>query len=139
MSPTTTWAVAIDLQLLPDTGRHHPLPGGSSPERRFTYRPNWGLPGWPDGEQTAAPVLGFSRANLHPGESVRAVIVPLFPEAVPAWSEVLPDDELRMYEGLRLCGVGTVLWAEQATLPMPDDEQEQLLCRLAVPQKGGRP
>ena len=42
-----------------------------------------------------------------------------------------------MYEGLRLCGVGTVLWVEQATLPMPDDEREQLLAWLADRQ-GGR-
>ncbi|MEJ1886752.1 hypothetical protein WBN73_14255 [Paenarthrobacter sp. CCNWLY172] len=38
-----------------------------------------------------------------------------------------------MFKGLRVCAVGTVLWVEQATLPMPGDEQEQLLGWLADP------
>ena len=91
---------------------------------RFKYRPNWGLPGWADGDQTAGPVLGFSHVNIQPGEDVRAVVVPLFPERVTAWREVEPRDTLRMYEGSRICGRGIVCWVEPATWHMADDEQE---------------
>lgn len=138
MDPITTWALGIDLLLLREGGRQNPLLGGSTPERRFTYRPNWGLPGWPPGEQTAAPVLGFSRENIQLGESARAVIVPLFLDSVPAWAEVRSGDELRMYEGPRVCGVGTVLWIEQGIWPVPADDQERLAAWLSAPL-GERP
>lgn len=133
MNPITTWALGIDLLLLRDGGRQSPLLGGNAVENRFTYRPNWGLPGWPSGEQTAAPVLGFSRENIRPGESTLAVIVPLFLEHVPGWSDVRPGDELRMYEGPRVCGMGTVLWIDQAIWPVPADDQERLAAWLSAP------
>lgn len=87
MNPPNTLVLGINLHLFKSGGRQSPLPGGHSPGSRFTYRPNWGLPGWADGEQTAAPVLGFSRQNISPGESSRAVIVPLSPEEAPACSQ----------------------------------------------------
>ncbi|MGO4249452.1 hypothetical protein AB4Y87_19740 [Paenarthrobacter sp. RAF54_2] len=138
MDPTTTWALGIDLLLLREGGRQSPLLGGHAVENRFKYRPNWGLPGWPVGEQTAAPVLGFSKENIQLGESARAVIVPLFLDSVPAWAEVRPGDELRMYEGPRICGMGTVLWIERATWPTPADDQERLATWLSAPL-GERP
>lgn len=128
VEPIDTLALGIDLKLVPtaEGGRATPLLGGHEVGHRFTYRPNWGLPGWPDGEQTAAPVLGFSRSNIAPGESARAIIVPLFVELV-RWSDVHDGDELRMYEGSRICGTARVCWVKRATCPMPADEQEMLL------------
>jgi hypothetical protein len=132
VDPVPVLALGVDLSLVgtADGGRVTPLRGGYDPECRFTYRPNWGLPGWPDGEQTAGPVLGFSRTNVHPGEKVRAIVVPLFVEHYPEWRDVAPGDVLRMYEGSRVCGLGHVRWVEAATWYMPDDEQERLVAWL---------
>lgn len=118
-------AIGIDLSFVTtaDGGRQNPLVRGFSVATRFTYRPNWGLLGWADGEQTAARVLGFSREDIHPGETVRAVIVALFFGSVPAWKGVGPGDELRMYEGLRICGRGTVIWVKPSNWPMPEVDQ----------------
>lgn len=133
MDPFETLAIGLELRLVPtaEGGRQTPLLGGSAPENRFTYRPNWGLPGWADGEQTAAPVLGFSRSDIHPGDTVRAVAVPLFPAEVPAWRTVAVGDTLRMYEGSRICGYGVVAWVAPATWHMPIDEQEEFSRWLA--------
>ncbi|MEV7962517.1 hypothetical protein [Oerskovia paurometabola] len=133
MDPVSTVALGIELHLVPtaEGGRRSPLLGGSEPGVRFTYRPNWGLPGWPDGDQTAAPVLGFSRVDIRPGDNVRAVIVPLFPVEVPTWRGVVAGDELKMYEGSRICGRGYVVWVEEATWPMPEDEAERFVRWLA--------
>jgi hypothetical protein len=126
MEPIRTLAIAIDLHVIStaEGGRQTPLLGGCAPANRFTYRPNWGLPGWANCEQTAGPVLGFSRVNVQPGEDTRAVVVPLFIDRVPGWREVQPGDVLRMYEGSRVCGRGIVYWVEPATWPMPTDKQE---------------
>lgn len=126
MEAVSTLAIGVNLHLVPtaEGGRQTPLLGGCAPENRFRYRPNWGLPGWADGEQTAGLVFGFSRVNIQPGEDARAVLVALFPEQVPAWRDVQPGDQLRMYEGSRTCGRGVVCWVEPATWAMPDEEQQ---------------
>jgi len=116
-----------------DGGRETPLLGGYAKENRFTYRPNWGLPGWTDGDQTAGPVLGFSRTNIRPGEQVRAVLVPLFLDHAPGWLDVEPGDMLRMYEGARVCGHGPVRWVEITTWRMPEEEQDRLVGWLSKP------
>ncbi|WP_157537087.1 hypothetical protein [Nocardioides sp. Root190] len=136
MEPLSTLAIGIDLDFVStaEGGRTTPLLGGADPENRFTYRPNWGLPGWPDGDQTGAPVLGFAKADVEPGESTRAVIVPMFFEQVPAWLDVQPGDVLRMYEGSRICGRATVRWIEQATWRMPEAEQERFARWLLAPE-----
>lgn len=108
-----------------------PLLGGCELRRRFTYRPDWGLPGWVDGDQTGAPVLGFSRSDIQPGGDVRAIIVPPFPGAIPSWQDVAAGDELRMYEGPRICGHAIVAWTEPATWPMPEDDGDHLAGWLA--------
>jgi hypothetical protein len=122
-----TVAIGINLHVVPtaEGGRDIPLLGGSEVKTRFSYRPNWGLPSWADGEQAGAPVLGFSRQNIQPGETVRAVIAPFFFEEVPAWRDVAPGNELRMYEGLRICGRGTVIWVRPSTWPMAEEDQER--------------
>ena len=62
MEAVSTLALGVELQLVSteDGGRETALKGGCAPSDRFTYRPNWGLPVWGTGEQTAGPVLGFS-------------------------------------------------------------------------------
>ncbi|ONI68027.1 hypothetical protein BWI15_33780 [Kribbella sp. ALI-6-A] len=126
MEAVGTFAIGVDLRFVStaDGGRATPLRGGSAPEHRFSYRPNWGLPGWGDGEQTAGPVLGFSAVDIQPGDTVRAVLVPTIPDHLAGWRAVRPGDVLRMYEGPRICGFGTVAWVEPATWPMPADERE---------------
>jgi hypothetical protein len=131
-------AIGVDLDLVSteDGGRTTPLRGGYAEGSRLTYRPNWGLPHWPHGEQTAGPVLGFSRTNIHPGDCARAILVPLFLDHAPDWRDVGQGDDLRMYEGPRLCGQGRVRWIEPATWEMPDDEQQRLVQWLAQPSSG---
>jgi hypothetical protein len=75
-----TVAIGINLYVVQtaEGERNIPLLGGSAVKDRFSYRPNWGLPGWADGEQAGAPVLGFSRQDIQPGETARAVIAPVF-------------------------------------------------------------
>lgn len=133
MDPVRTIALGIELHLVPtaEGGRQTPLLGGCEPSSRFTYRPNWGLPGWADGEQTAAPVLGFSRSDIQPGDDVRAIIVPLFAVEVAAWQDVAVGRALRMYEGSRICGRAVVIWVKPASWPMPKDDEEQLAGWLA--------
>lgn len=129
MDPVSTLAIGIELRLVPtaEGDRQTPLLGGCEPENRFTYRPNWGLPGWSDGEQTAGPVLGFSSTDIHPGDAARAVVVPLFAEQVPKWREISAGDTLRMYEGSRVCGHGSVVWVTPATWRMPEDEEDRFV------------
>lgn len=133
MDPFETLAIGLELKLVPtaEGGRQTPLLGGSEASSRFTYRPNWGLPGWANGEQTAAPVLGFSRSDIRPGDAVRAVAVPLFPAEMPAWRAVAVGDTLRMYEGSRICGRGLITWLAPTTWPMPVEEQERFAQGLA--------
>ena len=71
-----TVAFGIDLRLTTtaEGGRRTPLLGGWDRDQRFNYRPNWGLPTMTLPEQTGAPVFAFSRRNIAPGETCRAVI-----------------------------------------------------------------
>ncbi|GAA2080811.1 hypothetical protein GCM10009725_13270 [Aeromicrobium tamlense] len=129
MEPIGTIAIGIDLDFVPTAagGRRTPLPGGRAPSTRFTYRPNWGLPGWADGVQTAGPILGFSRTGIRPGESARAIFVPLFVAEYPEWRGIKEADVLRLYEGSRVCAHGRVAWVVPATWPTPETEQAELL------------
>ena len=126
MEPETTFAFGCLLRLTPTAvgGRRTPLTGGSGPDVRFKYRPNWVLPGMVAPDQTGAPVLGFDRTQVAPGESVRAVIVPPFPPMIPAWAEVKVGDDLPMYEGPNVCGHGRVLWRRTTVIPIPRHEEE---------------
>jgi hypothetical protein len=84
MNPDPTFAFGVLLRLTStaEGGRRAPVLGGSAAEVRFKYRPDWGLRGMVPPEQAGAPVLGFDRTPVHPGDTVRAVIVPLFPIVV---------------------------------------------------------
>jgi hypothetical protein len=98
------------------------------------------------GEQTPAAGLGAFEhgvlrtvgarlpfANIHPGEAARAVLVPLFADKTPAWRDLRPGDELRMYEGARICGRGIVSWVEPANWQMPEDQRERFTAWLKDP------
>lgn len=123
--PTFAFGVLLRLTSSDAGGRQTSLPGGDGPEVRFRYRPNWGLPGMTPPDQTGAPVLAFSRSDVAPGDEVRVVIVPPFPEMVPLWAEVQPGTELPMYEGVRVCGVGRVLWRTTTEWPLPEADEER--------------
>jgi hypothetical protein len=49
----------------------------------------------------------WERERVEPGDTVRAIIVPMSSEA---WTAVEDGDELVMYEGHRVGGHATVLW-----------------------------
>lgn len=129
-------AFGIDLRLTPTEqgGRSTPLLNVS--DGSWVYRPNWGLPSMAPPEQSGAPVLGFSRDRVNPGEQVHAVIVTVFPGMVEQWDlEVTPGVILPMYEGARVCGHGTVLWRSATTLPLPSTEKQRLLSWLSDPTR----
>ena len=113
-------AIGLDLRLLTtgEGGRRTPV----RLDIPFQYRPNWGLVGMPDREQVGAPVFCASSVEVTPGSSARAVIIPLFEGSLPQWRSVRVGDELRMYEGSRICGLGAVQWVEPARLPLPPDD-----------------
>ncbi|WFR85514.1 hypothetical protein [Arthrobacter sp. Y-9] len=133
MDGIVTVAIGIDVTFTHtvDGGRREPLLGGFAAGKRFTYRPNWGFPGWREGDQTAAPVLGFSREHIHPGDVVRAVIVPPVIDQLEAWTELAAGAELRLYEGPHERGRGTVLWVSPSRWPMPAADQTRFAQWLA--------
>ncbi len=122
---TYAYGVLLRLTTTAQGGRQTPLLGGAGRDARFQYRPNWGLPQMSAPEQTGAPVLAFSKANIHPGDEVRVVIVPPYPQMVSEWKQVAIGDVLPMYEGLRICGYGRVLWRRDTQLPVPEQDEER--------------
>lgn len=128
-------AVGVELYVIPteEGGRVHPIGGDDYPE--LAYRPNWGLPEMTPPEQTGAPVLCFAHTPVELGDTVRAVIIPMYPDAVPGWSTLRIGDALPMYEGTRVCGRGTVAWVLAADRPLSDSDREHLYEWVA----GGEP
>lgn len=123
--PALAFGLLLRLMTTEQGGRRTPLLGGSEPSVRFQYRPNWGLPHMGPPEQTGAPVLAFSKKDVRPGETVRVVIVPPYPQMVSEWARVDVGDELPMYEGLQVCARGTVRWRRNTRLPIPVDHEER--------------
>ena len=124
--PSEPWlAIGLDLTLAPTAagGRQTPL----LLTEPFRYRPNWGLPGMTDTEQTGAPVLGSSASPLTPGDSARVVVIPLTDAHMTEWRLLSRGDQLRMFEGARICGHATVQWTENTTLPVPAADQARFL------------
>lgn len=98
MDLVSVLAIGIDHGLRTEAGgRETPLLGGYDKPNRFTDRPDWGLPGWSDGEQTASPVLGFAGTTIHPGERVRAILVPPFLDRAHGWR--IQGDRVRLAAG----------------------------------------
>jgi hypothetical protein len=114
-------AIGLDLTLVPTAQ------GGRSAPVRFDtplgYRPNWELPGRTGTDQSGAPILFSSARLLAPGDSARAVAVPLTDAHMAEWRLLSRGDKLRMFEGPRVCGYATVRWAENTSLPVPVTDQ----------------
>lgn len=114
-------AIGLELMLVPTAQ------GGRTTSIRFdappSYRPNWGLPGSVGTEQTGAPVLCCSVRMLAPGESARAVIIPLTDAHLTEWRLLVVGDRLRMFEGPRVCGHAIVLWAQGTHRPVPSTDE----------------
>lgn len=119
-------AFGITLHLLPaeESGRRRPV--GTHPYVRFSYRPMWQLPGM-TAEWTDAFVLHLANTPLALGETARAVIVPAAPRSLPMWQAVKVGDELRMFEGARLCGVATVAWRAPTGRPPPAGDEQRFI------------
>ncbi|WP_024288941.1 hypothetical protein [Cellulomonas sp. KRMCY2] len=122
---TFAFGVLLRLTKTEQGGRRTPLLGGARRDAKVQYRPNWGLPQMAAPDQTGAPVLAFSKEDIHPGDEVRVVIVPPLPQTVSEWSHVAIGDVLPMYEGPRVCGHGRVLLRRDTYLPVPDQDDER--------------
>jgi hypothetical protein len=123
-SPGPQWlAIGLDLTLVPtaEGGRQTPVLF-SEPIR---YRPNWGLPGMTGTDQTGAPVLCSSAHTLAPGDSARAVIIPLTDAHMTEWRLLNEGDALRMFEGPRICGHAVVRWSENTSRPIPATDKNR--------------
>jgi hypothetical protein len=122
--PIDGYALGVDLQVVAteDGGRTKPI-GIADEYPPMQYRPNWGLPGMAPPEQTGAPVVCFGSYPVLPGDTLRAVIIPMFPDRVGAWSFVEVGDPLLMYEGSRVCGRATVRWVRRSQHPVPESDQ----------------
>jgi hypothetical protein len=78
-------------------------------------------------EQTGAPVLCSSASALAPGGSARVVVIPLTDAHMTAWCLLNQGDQLRMFEGPRICGNATVQWTQRTTVPVPAADQARFL------------
>src|SRR5260370_9767213 len=86
--------VAVRLRLLhtEEGGRRAPITSA-----RFGYRPNWGLPGTDHPrEQSGGPLLCLRADQLHPGQTARAVLMPLF---IEAWQWREAGDQIHPSQG----------------------------------------
>jgi hypothetical protein len=122
--PGQQWlAIGLDLTLVPTAE------GGRKTPVLFTeplrYRPNWGLPGMTGTDQTGAPVLCSSTGTLAPGDSARAVIIPLTDWHMTEWRLLNEGDTLRMFEGPRICGHAVVRWSENTSRPIPGTDKNR--------------
>jgi hypothetical protein len=120
-SPGLIVGVQLHLRGTHDGGRRTPISAG-----RFTYRPNWSRTHPDPARQSGAPVLCTNPATVAPGESCRAVIVPLHPRF---WHGLAVGDRLYLYEGPRLCGEATVLRIAEIARPLRPDLEEEWLTR----------
>jgi hypothetical protein len=116
-------ALGLELRLVTtaDGGRQTPVLLAEP----LRYRPNWGLPGMTGAEQAGAPVLCSSASQIAPGGQALVVIIPLSDHALPRWRQVRDGDELRMFEGARICGHATVLWAAPTRRPLPAGDRKR--------------
>lgn len=124
VNPGEQWlAIGLDLTLVPaaEGGRQTPL----LVTEPLRYRANWGLPGMTGTDQTGAPLLCSSAAALAPGDSARAVIIPLTDAHMSEWRLLDQGDRLRLFEGPRVCGHAIVRWSENTSLPVPSTDTDR--------------
>jgi hypothetical protein len=137
-SPSEPWlAIGLDLTLVPtaEGGRSAPVSFATP----LGYRPNWGLPGMTGTDQTGAPVLCSSVSPLAPGDSARAVVIPLTDAHMVEWRLLDQGDKLRMFEGPRVCGHATVRWADNTSLPVPGTDEARFRAWASSSDDGPRP
>jgi len=82
-------------------------------------------------EQVGAEVVCASKVSIAPGDRVRAVIVPLFLETLPLWRELLPGDELRMFEGHRILGIANLVRTTEVDSPLSAAQLHALQARAS--------
>jgi Bacterial PH domain len=120
-NPGQQWlAIGLDLTAIPAEGSPQtPLLVTES----LHYRANWGLPGMTG--KTGAPLLCSSAFTLAPGDSARAVIIPLTDAHLSEWRLLGPGDRLRLFDGPRVCGHAVVRWSESTSLPVPSTDTDR--------------
>jgi hypothetical protein len=121
VNPGEQWlAIGLDLTVVPtaEGSRQTPL----LVTEPLRYRANWGLPGMTGTDQTGAPLVCSSAGTLAPGDSARAVIIPLTDEHMSEWHLLDEGSRLRLFEGPRVCGHAVVRWSESTSLPVPSTD-----------------
>jgi hypothetical protein len=122
--PGKQWlAIGLDLTVVPaaEGSRQTPL----QVTEQLRYRANWGLPGMTGTGQTGAPLLCSSAGTIAPGNSARAVIIPLTDAHLSEWRLVGQGDRLRLFDGPRVCGHAVVRWSESTSLPVPSTDTDR--------------
>jgi hypothetical protein len=76
-------------------------------------------------DQAGAPLLCCSAFTLAPGDSARAVIIPLTDAHMSEWRLLGQGDRLRLLEGPRVCGHAVVRWSESTRLPVPSTDTDR--------------
>jgi hypothetical protein len=89
--------------------------------------------------QAGAPVLCSSASQVAPGAAARIVIIPLAGHSLPLWRKVHDGDELRMFEGPRICGHATVLWTASTQRPLPAADQARFQAWVTSGQQRPEP
>jgi hypothetical protein len=130
-------AIGLDLQLstTSEGGRQTPVLF----KEPLRYRPNWGLPAMTGQDQAGAPVLCSSASQVAPGAAARIVVIPLASHSLPLWRQVHDGDELRMFEGPRICGHATVLWTASTQRPLPAADQARFQAWVTSGQQRPEP
>jgi hypothetical protein len=97
-NPGQQWlAIGLDLTAVPTAEGSSQTPLLVTESLR--YRANWGLPGMTGTGQTGAPLLCSSAWTLAPGDSARAVVLPLTDAHLSEWRLLGQGDRLRLFEG----------------------------------------
>ena len=123
-NPGKQWlAIGLDLTAVPAAEGSPQTPLLVTEPLR--YRADWGLPGMTGTGQTGAPLLCSSTFTLAPGDSARAVIIPLTDEHMSEWHLLGQGDRLRLFEGPRVCGHAVVRWSESTSLPVPSTDTDR--------------
>jgi hypothetical protein len=121
------FGLTLRLFTTEEGGRSRPIGHPDSEYVKFQYMPNWALPGMKGKEQIGAGVLWLGTYPVEPGETVRAVVVPLTSKSIPRWRVVAPGDELRLFEGKKVCGLATVEWVRSTGRPVPESDQDRFV------------
>ena len=124
VNPGEQWlAIGLDLTAVSaaEGSRQTPL----LVTEQFRYRASWGLPGMTGAGQTGAPLLCSSAFTLAPGDSARAVIIPLTDAHMSEWHLLGQGDRLRLFAGPRVCGHAVVRWSESTSLPVPSTDTDR--------------